>query len=127
LAPKSPFRKTGQSADCPRNLFAGRSGDPPENRTARAANPGGGNTSAEWAGEPKRQNRRSRQQRQARDDVEIDIYDSRCRIGHIVEHEAGRRCDAYGSAGEPLGVFPTSVKAARAVYAAAVDQCEAAA
>ena len=53
---------------------------------------------------------------------EIDIYDPRCRIGHVIEHDHGRRCEAYDVAGNAIGVFAAPIKAARAVWMAHVER-----
>lgn len=52
---------------------------------------------------------------------EVSVYDGRRFLGHVTERDKGR-CEAFSAAGDPLGVFTSSVKAARAVYEAASDQ-----
>lgn len=52
----------------------------------------------------------------------IDIYHGRHFLGHVVERDKGRRCEAFSAAGQALGVFPSPAKASRAVYEAAHDQ-----
>ena len=55
-------------------------------------------------------------------DISTDIYNGRTFIGHVVERDKGRRCEAFSAAGQALGVFTSPTKAARAVYEAASGQ-----
>lgn len=52
----------------------------------------------------------------------IDIYDGLTFIGHVVERDGGRRCEAHSASGQALGVFASPRKAATAVYEAAIEQ-----
>jgi hypothetical protein len=52
----------------------------------------------------------------------IDIYDGRRFLGHVIERDGAKRCDAYSATGQAIGVFPSPAMAARAVYETAIDQ-----
>jgi hypothetical protein len=51
-----------------------------------------------------------------------DIYNGMTFIGHVVERDKGRRCEAFTAGGAAIGVFTSRAKAARSVYEAADKQ-----